>query len=211
MEDFQKCKEELKTKMIDGLLNYVKDGIVPENKSAVFIECYNMVLNLGNKDDSCKELLKYHNEVIEQATNESYEKIKDLSGDEFIDSFITYTERLNCLILKMTKIFSYLNRYCLRFKKGELSHFSMDIYKKSFFDKLKDKLFPLLKELVNKEGKDENAENKIKTIMKIIDSLDFIKPKINKISKTSAEWIEGNKEEKENPKAYQKMWNEFKA
>ena len=169
------------------------------------MKCYSIIQNFGNSDNYAKELLNFHNEVIEQATNESYEKIKDLSGDEFIDAFITYTERLNFIILKMSHTFSFLSFYYIKFTKSkDLGEISLDLYKKNFFDKLQDKLFPILKELTNKEGKDENIENKIKTIMKIIDYLDFIKPKIINKVKNSSEWIEDSKEEVENPKVYQK-------
>ena len=212
MEDFQKSKDEIKTKMTDKLLNYVRDGTIQYN-SQDFMKCYSIIQDFGNSENYAKELLNFHNEVIEQATNESYEKIKDLSGDEFIDAFITYTDRLNFIILKMSHTFSFLSFYYIKFiKSKDLGEISLDLYKKNFFDKLQDKLFPILKELTNKEGKDENIENKIKTIMKIIDYLDFIKPKIisNKV-KNSSEWIEDSKEEAENPKVYQKKWNDFKA
>ena len=168
MEDFQKSKDEIKTKMTDKLLNYVRDGTIQYN-SQDFMKCYSIIQNFGNSDNYAKELLNFHNEVIEQATNESYEKIKDLSGDEFIDAFITYTDRLNFIILKMSHTFSFLSFYYIKFTKSkDLGEISLDLYKKNFFDKLQDKLFPILKELTNKEGKDENIENKIKTIMKII-------------------------------------------
>ena len=211
MEDFQIGKEKLKTKIIDGLLNYVRNGGTFHYNSSIFLENYSFIQDFGNKDDYAKELLNLHNETIEQATTESYEKIKDLSGDELIDAFITYTERLNFVVLMLSKIFSYLSFYYIKFiKSKDLGEICLDIYKKNFFDKLQDKLFPSLKELINKEGKDENVENKIKTIMKIIDYLDFIKPKIIKKG-NSAEWLEDSKEEVENPKVYQKKWNDFKA
>ena len=213
-EDIQRYKEQLKNEMIEGLIYYVREGIHPQFDRRAFLDCYNIVQKLGNRDDSSAEIFKYHNEVIEQATTECYEKIKNLNGFEFIDAFIIYTERLNFLILNMAKIFEYLTVYFLVFsnERKDLSEFSMDIYKKSFFDKLKDKLFPLLKELVNNEDKDANIENKIKKIITIITYLDFVKPKIIKNNKNLGDWIETDTYfQCEKPNTYQKMWNDFKG
>ena len=43
-------------------------------------------------------LIEYHNIKIEQIIIECYEKIKNLSGIDFIDSFILYTKRINFFI-----------------------------------------------------------------------------------------------------------------
>ena len=96
-------KEKLKTKIIDGLLNYVRNAGTFHYNSSIFLENYSFIQDFGNKDDYAKELLNLYNETIEQVTTESYEKIKDLSGDELIDAFITYTERLNFVVLMLSK------------------------------------------------------------------------------------------------------------
>ena len=77
-EDFPIYKEKLKNQMIDGLLYYVRDGIHPQYDRRSFLDCYNIVQKLGNNDETSELLFKYHDEVIEQAANECYEKTKDL-------------------------------------------------------------------------------------------------------------------------------------
>ena len=212
-EDFPIYKEQLKNIMIDGLLYYVIDGIHPQFDRRAFLDCYNIVQKFANRDDTSELLFKYHNEVIEQAATECYEKTKGLSGFEFIDAFITYTERLNFLILNMEKIFEFLSVFYLTYAKDKksLSEFSMDIYKKSFFDKLQTQVFTLLKELINNGPNNENIELKIKSIMTIINYLDFVKPKIVKNSKNLGEWVETSEMPNNNPNTYQKMWNAFKG
>ena len=129
-----------------------------------------------------------------------------------IDYFILCTDRLSYLILIMSNLFSYLSMFYLPVYKGknELSEFSMDIYKQFFFNKLQNKLFTLFKELNNLEVKDDNINNKINSIMKIIYYMDFVNPKIIRNSKTSADWIENSREQKQSPMIYQKMWEDFK-
>ena len=206
-EDFPIYKEQLKNVMIDGLLYYVRDGIHPQFDRRAFLDCYNIVQKFANRDDTSELLFKYHNEVIEQAANECYEKTKGLSGFEFIDAFITYTERLNFLILNMEKIFEFLSVFYLTYAKDKksLSEFSMDIYKKSFFDKLQTQVFTLLKELINNGPNNENVGLKIKSIMTIINYLGFVKPKIVKNSKNLGEWVETSEMPNNNPNTYQKM------
>ena len=131
MEDFKIGKEKLKTKIIDELLNYVRNGGTFHYNSSIFLENYSFIQDFGNKDDYAKELLNLHNETIEQATTESYEKIKDLSGDELIDAFITYTERLNFVVLMLSKIFSYLSFSYFQVIHHFILinfHFSMEIF-----------------------------------------------------------------------------------
>ena len=212
-EDFPIYKEQLKNVMIDGLLYYVRDGIHPQFDRRAFLDCYNIVQKFANRDDTSELLFKYHNEVIEQAATECYEKTKGLSGFEFIDAFITYTERLNFLILNMEKIFEFLSVFYLTYAKDKksLSEFSMDIYKKSFFDKLQTQVFTLLKELINNGPNNENIGLKIKSIMTIINYLDFVKPKIVKNSKNLGEWVETSEMPNNNQNTYQKMWNAFKG
>ena len=212
MEEFDKCKEEVKNKIINSLVNYVREGIFPKIDQNLFLECYTLIQKLTNRGNYCENLFNLHNEVIEQTTTECYEKIKDVNGIEFIDYFILCTDRLSYLILIMSNLFSYLSMFYLPVYKGknELSEFSMDIYKQFFFNKLQNKLFTLFKELNNLEVKDDNINNKINSIMKIIYYMDFVNPKIIRNSKTSADWIENSREQKQSPIIYQKMWEDFK-
>ena len=147
MAEIEKYKEELKNKVINSLINYVREGILPNINQSCFLECYTIIQKLSNRDNNTEELFKFHNEVIEQITTECYEKIKDINGIEFIDYFILCTDRLSYFILYMSNIFSYVSMFYLPFHEGknELSEFSMDIYKKFFFNKLQNKLFTLFK------------------------------------------------------------------
>ena len=188
-EDFQSIREKLESKLINKLLDSVLNGEDPTFKSdpEPFLFCYDIVSHYGNKNPYTEKLFNYHNEVIEKGTNSAYEKIKDLSGLELADSFVLFTERINYLILKMLHIFSYIEFYYLksvRKKYDKLVKFSLDIYKKCFYDKLKEKL----DEILNGNVVDEAKKEKIKASIK---HLEFAEPiiQINKEDKTII-WLE---------------------
>ena len=171
----------------------IRNGKVSIKNNPVFISSYNLIYEYTDKLLG-EYLLKYHNKKIEQAIIECYEKIKNISGINFIDSFLLYTERLNLVIYKMSKLFKYISNTTLKsvddknnrkYIEDDISHFSMNIYKKYFFDKLQIKLFIILNEILLREKRNGNMEYslKIQSIMKIINNIDFIKPIIIKIIK----------------------------
>ena len=84
----------------------------------------------------------------------------------------------------------------------------MKIYKSSFFDKLKKKLYEILnKEIIKEEGNWNIHDNaQIETIMNILYYLDLTKPKISKAVDTSIIWIDTAKYKKDNQFSYQNEW-----
>ena len=218
IKEFEPYKKEIQEKIINGLFDYVRFGKkITELDNMQFMHFYNIIYNFVQKHIG-DELLKFHNEKIELITIECYEKIKELESLEFLDFFITFTERLNFIIFILSRIFLYISNYYLpvvpekdnirRYQQDDISEFSMDIYKKEFFDKLQYKLFKIIIELmINDERKDDTEYKiKIESIMKIIGYMDYIKPKIKKINAFSAIWVEQAKEQNENPKFYQIKW-----
>ena len=145
-----------------------------------------------------------------------------MSGLDFIDSFIDCTDKLNLLFYSMSRIFLYITTNHLKaaedknnvriYTQDDVTEFSMDIYKKSFFDKLMTKLFDILNELLIRDERNGNMEHrqKIKTIMNTISFLDFNKPKINKKSATSIVWSEMAKDQKEKLNYQEKWYDNFK-
>ena len=129
-----------------------------------------------------------------------------------------YIERLNILFYEMSRMFLYITTNHLKaaedknnariYRQDDITEFSMNIYKKYFFDKLQSKLFKILNELLIKEERNGHMEyrQKIQTIIKIINDMDIIKPKINKKNKTSIIWIEMSKDNQNPPLTYQRKW-----
>ena len=220
-KEFDVRKKELEDKMINGLLGYVRDGTFPSAKISYNMDCYNIIYNYTDKNIG-DYILNYHNEKITQSTTECYERIKNLSNIDFIDSFIDCTNKLNLLIYSMTRIFLYITTNHLRaaedknnvriYSQDDISEFSMNIYKRNFFDKLMTKLFDILNEVLIREERNGNIEHrqKIKTIMKTISFLDFKKPKINKLSATAITWTEMAKDQKESLTYQDKWYDNFK-
>ena len=109
---FNEQKKIMEDKQINYLLNYVRSGKLLQAEGS-YMTVYNIVYNLVDRRLG-EETLKYHNEKIEQAVIECYEKIKNLSGIDFIDSFILYTKRINFFIYKMSRSFIYISNNHLK-------------------------------------------------------------------------------------------------
>ena len=218
-EEFQLKQKELESKMINGLLQYVREGTMPQSAPTSFMDCYDIIYRFTDQQIG-DDILKYHNEKILKAATECYEKSKNLTGLDFIDTFISCTEKLNTLIYHMSRIFQYVSNNHLRgqdekdntrtYKQDDISEFSMDIYKKDFFNKLKTKVFNALNEILIRDERNGNMEHRLKinSIMKTITFLDYEKPKIVKSSATKMIWEETIKEaDKKNTEiAYQNEW-----
>ena len=217
IEEFKPKKQEILDKMITGLLLYVKESKMPKSKTSYFMDCYNLIYNYTDRGLP-EYLLKFHNEIIQQAVTDCYKKLKDLSNMDFIDNFISCTERLNTLIYTMSRIFLYLSRNYIENSdnkdnekklhegKNHISQFSMDIFKKDYFDKLERKVFNYLNEILIREERNGNKEHRLKItyIMKLLSYLDFQMPEINKESSTKIYWEEkGNSQNKIH---YQSKW-----
>ena len=216
--EFNEQKKIMENKAINRLFNYVRYGITPKINSSTYSEIYSTIYDFVDRQLG-KEILKYHNEKIKQIVIECYENIKNLSGIEFIDSFILYNNRIAFIIYTMSRLFTYTSTNYLKsvedrknngiYSEDDISEFSMNIYKKYFFDKLQIKLFIILNEILIREERDDNMEYrpKIKSIMNIINYMDIIKPKIMRSKENLFIWKETSW--LYNPLTYQKKWFEY--
>ena len=220
-KEFDKKKEELESKMINGLLQYVREGKMPQSDKNYFMDCFNIIYEYTDKYIG-DYILEYHNNIIKQAASECYERLKNLTGLDFIDSFISFTDRLNTFIYQMARIFQYISHYHLRgyddkdnsraYAEDDVSEFSMRIYINEFFDKLQDKVYNSLNENLIGEERNGNMEyrSRISSIMKTITFLDYEKPKISQDSSKKIIWVEKVKESEKNQDKllYQYQWYE---
>ena len=220
LEEFEKSKKEMENIMINSLLLYVKDGTIPKVKNSTHMTCYNTIYNFTDSGYG-DELLNFHNSKIREAANGCYERIKNLSGFDFIDSFIDCNNKLNSLIFSMSRIFMYTSNNHLKgtddknnvrkYQQDDVSEFSMEIYKENFFDKLKNKIFSSLNEILIRDERNGNNEFRIKliSIMKTLQCMDYYKPRIFKISETSKNWKEEEKDTTKIKLAYQDEWFKY--
>ena len=220
LEEYEKSKKEMENIMINSLLLYVKDGTIPKGNNSTHMTCYNTIYNFTDSGYG-DELLNFHNSKIEEAANGCYERIKNLSGFDFIDSFIDCNNKLNSLIFSMSRIFMYTSNNHLKgtddknnvrkYPEDDVSEFSMKIYKENFFDKLKNKIFSSLNEILIRDERNGNNEFRIKliSIMKTLQCMDYNKPKIFKISETSKNWQEEEKDTAKIKLAYQDEWFKY--
>ena len=220
LEEFEKSKKEMENIMINSLLLYVKDGTIPKGNNSTHMTCYNTIYNFTDSGYG-DELLNFHNSKIEEAANGCYERIKNLSGFDFIDSFIDCNNKLNSLIFSMSRIFMYTSNNHLKgtddknnnrkYQQDDVSEFSMKIYKENFFNKLKNKIFSSLNEILIRDERNGNNEFRIKliSIMKTLQCMDYNKPRIFKISETSKNWKEEEKDTAKIKLAYQEEWFKY--
>ena len=220
LEEFEKSKKEMENIMINSLLLYVKDGTIPKVKNSTHMTCYNTIYNFTDSGYG-DELLNFHNSKIEEAANGCYERIKNLSGFDFIDSFIDCNNKLNSLIFSMSRIFLYISNNHLKgsedknnvrkYQEDNVSEFSMKIYKENFFNKLKNKIFSSLNEILIRDERNGNNEFRIKliSIMKTLQCMDYNKPRILKISETSKNWQEEEKDTAKIKLTYQDEWFKY--
>ena len=217
--EYDAKKLEAEEAMINGLIDYVKEGIFPKTKPEAFMKCYDFAYIFADKGYG-EEILKYHNDKIKEASDYCYEKMKNLSHLDFIDSFIIKTNNLFLLIKVMANIFSYMtNSYLVgrnenrQDNKEDYKHiceFSMKIYKESFYNKLEQKLFSELNQLIKEERKGNiEYRQKIINIIETITFLDFETPVIVKKSDTKTIWQD--KSVSEHEIKYQEKWfNNYK-
>ena len=220
LEEFEKSKKEMENIMINSLLLYVKDGTIPKGNNSTHMTCYNTIYNFTDSGYG-DELLNFHNSKIREAANGCYERIKNLSGFDFIDSFIDCNNKLNSLIFSMSRIFMYTSNNHLKgtddknnvrkYQQDDVSEFSMEIYKENFFNKLKNKIFSSLNEILIRDERNGNNEFRIKliSIMKTLQCMDYNKPRILKISETSKNWQEEEKDTAKIKLTYQDEWFKY--
>ena len=220
LEEFEKSKKEMENIMINSLLLYVKDGTIPKGNNSTHMTCYNTIYNFTDSGYG-DELLNFHNSKIREAADGCYERIKNLSGFDFIDSFIDCNNKLNSLIFSMSRIFLYISNNHLKgsedknnvrkYQEDNVSEFSMKIYKENFFNKLKNKIFSSLNEILIRDERNGNNEFRIKliSIMKTLQCMDYNKPRILKISETSKNWQEEEKDTAKIKLTYQDEWFKY--
>ncbi len=202
--------------MLNGLNDYLKNNIIPNNNPNSYMNVYSALQKVINNNEKIIPLLiEYHNETIQDFIIYCYKKLKEeIKNMDIIDLFIKYTDKINFLIYWLTRIFNYLDRINNREKdnKNLLCNSAMEEYKNIFFKKYENKIYKEVNKLI-KEDRKNNTEYrpKITKILKTINNLDLIYPKISKEANNII-WIEDeNVENETSDYIYGKKWfNYFK-
>ena len=134
--EFGPKKKIMEEEMLNGLIQYVRDGIFPKSKPGSYMTCYNIIYEFTDRQIG-EEILKYHNDIIEKSSSECYNKINNLSGIDFLDSFIDCTSKLNILIYYMSRIFIYISNNHLKSVEDKQNNRIKIILRKKKLIKLK--------------------------------------------------------------------------
>ena len=183
--DINRVINDLEIKIINGILEYLREGTLPDTNPEIYVYAYTEVFNESNKGElQCESFLNYHNNKIQEYIEECSNILKKESKSQLIDSFIILTEKINFLIYWMNRIFTYLDRYFTSDEnknKNTLSQNAISLYKKYFFDPVQSDIYIEVNKLI-KEDRNCNIESrsKIKAILKILNDIDLPNPSIVK-------------------------------
>ena len=209
IKDIKVAKKEIEKEVTKGILEYLKNGVIPNTSPNSFMNAITIVTNMADAGEEQSEaLFEYHNKTIQIFIEDCYKAVSKEKSTQLIDSIIKYTENINFLIYWMGRIFYYLDRFYTKSKnRNSLNQSAMILYKKYFFNPFEDDIYREVNKLI-KEDRNCNIESrpKIKIILKIIYVLDLSNPKImkenNKIS-----WVQEG-EDSRNETVYQDKWYE---
>ena len=184
IKDFKTGKKEIEREMIRNILEYLKNGVFPNNNPNSFMNAYTIVQVLSDMgDDKSQNLFNYHNDTIKNYILDCTIDLRKENNTNLIDSFLHHTENITFLIYWMNRIFCYLDRFFTKTKnsKKSLAKSAMNLYKDEFFSEFKSDIFIEVNKLI-KEERNGNLEsrNKIKSVMKILNDSDLASPKIIK-------------------------------
>ena len=183
IKDFKTGRKEIEKEMIKNILEYLKNGVFPNNNPHSYMNAYTIVQALSDMgDDKNRELLNYHNQTIENYIIDCKKELSTENNANLIDGFLLHTEHITFLIYWMNRIFCYLDRFYTKQKsKTSLAKHAMNLYNSIFFDEFKTDIFIEVNKLI-KEERNGNLESrsKIKSVMKILKDLDLELPKIIK-------------------------------
>ena len=108
--DLKVAKKELEKGMIKGILEYVKNGIFPNNNPNSYMSAYEMVYNMSNFGEQQNDaLFEFYIITIRKFIEHCYKTVSKESTTQLIDSFIKHTDNINFLIYWMYRIFYYLD------------------------------------------------------------------------------------------------------
>ena len=211
IKDFKTGRKEIEKEMIKNILEYLKNGVFPNNNPHSYMNAYTIVQALSDMgDDKNRELLNYHNQTIENYIIDCKKELSTENNANLIDGFLLHTEHITFLIYWMNRIFCYLDRFYTKQKsKTSLAKHAMNLYNSIFFDEFKTDIFIEVNKLI-KEERNGNLESRsrIKAVMKIFKDLDLEFPKIIKENNRII-WIsEKEEEEKKSENVIQHLWFE---
>ena len=187
--------QEIENKMIKGILEYLNNGTFPNNNPNSFVNAYSIVQSIADLGDKeSEQLFMYHNKILQDYIEDCNKIISKKPNSQLIDSFIKYTEKINFLTYWLNKIFTYLDRYYMKTTiKQSLSKVAIEIYINNLFNNYRTQIFEEVNKLL-KEDRNLNFESrpKIKFILKVLQDIDFSKPKIVK-ENNNILWIQEEK------------------
>jgi len=182
-EAIDKLIKEIEEEMLNGILNYLKNGIIPNSNPNAFMNAFTIVENIiNNYDEYSNYLLEYHNKVVREFIEYSYDIVSNKSNSELIYSFIENTNKINFLIYWMSRIFNYMEKFRLRKNIEEkLCQISIKLYKQYFFDNIQNNIYKELNKLFKKErANKEWKDPKIRFVLGMLYILDLDFPQIVK-------------------------------
>ena len=185
----------IENELINKLFEYFKTGQFQLTPMKI-IELYSKVQIAADKSDfNCENLLDYFTQVIENYIIKCKKELIGESKSNLIDGFLLHTKNIYFLIYWMIRVFTYLDCfYTKAIMKTTLSEIAMNLYKTNFYEEFKNNIQSEINNLKNEEKNGNEGLNlKIQSIMKILEDVKLLHPKIVRDRKDPEKqifWIE---------------------
>ena len=163
LRDIKSVKNELEKQIIRGIIEYARNGTLPNNNPNTYLKAYSIIQYLADLGDSeSNAIFNYHNSIIQNFIEDSYKILSKESSEQLLDSFIKQTEKINFVIYWMNKIFTYLDRFYTTAKsKGSLSQNALRLYRDYLFNLLQYDIYIEVNKLI-KQDRNGNTESRYK-------------------------------------------------
>ena len=197
-EPFNKTTIEEAIEYIEnGFMNKIFEEIKTGNQTHtpfMFLEAYNVVQKfylVGDKKS--EELFQSYNRIIEKYIIDCKNELNRDNKTNLVDKFLLYTKNIYYVIYWAGRVFCFLDRFYMKFKKKEtLARWGMNLYKTLFFEEFKNDVLVEINKLKNEE-KDGSTEpnDKIQGVMQIFKDVEIKNPKLSR-ENGEIKWIEMN-------------------
>ena len=88
LRDIKSVKNELEKQIIRGIIEYARNGTLPNNNPNTYLKAYSIIQYLADLGDSeSNAIFNYHNSIIQNFIEDSYKILSKESSEQLLDSF----------------------------------------------------------------------------------------------------------------------------
>ena len=147
----KKTVEEAIEYIENGFMNKIFEEIKTGNQTHtpyMYYDAYELVQKFALVgDNESEELFESYNRIIEKYIIDCKNDLNADNKNNLVDKFLLYTKNIYYVIYWAGRVFCFLDRFYMKFKKKEtLARWGMNLYKTLFFEEFKNMF---LQKLIN--------------------------------------------------------------